>query len=277
MNLLKSEFSRAIIGGLVFLCISFSKGFAQESPISERINLPATTEIWNGLYLKLRLSDRWWWYQENHYRRRSSLDNRKDFAGRMGQVYNRFGMTYQFTDNFEVTFGPTLVYNYTPDPGNPEFEKVVLESRFWHQWLFTQSVGRSKVIHQFRFEHRYKRLNDIGAEYNYTNRYRYKFIAYIPLNTPKMQNKTLFIAPSNEIFMETGKKKLNIFEENRLYTAIGYTYNNFMFFGGHMWTYGPANSNTVGIYRNRHILRFNVMYTVDFRNKRKPLTRDFEY
>tara|TARA_R100000482_G_scaffold109867_1_gene52134 strand:- start:300 stop:881 length:582 start_codon:yes stop_codon:yes gene_type:complete len=193
----------------------------------------------------------------------------------MGQVYNRFGMTYLFTDNFEVTFGPTLVWNYTPEPGNPEFETSVLEPRIWHQWLLTQGVGRVKVLHQFRFEHRFKRLNNVGDDYDFTNRYRYKITAYVPLNKPKMENKTFFIAPSNEIFFETGKTKLNIFEENRLYTAIGYTYNNLMFFGGHMWTYGPTS--TLGIYRNRHIIRLNIMYTFDFRGNRKPLTRDFQF
>lgn len=275
MNLMKKQISKPLLLGLMLIAISSTYGWAQQPTVTEPIGLPATTEIWNGLYLKLRISDKWWWYQENHYRRRSSLDNRQDFAGRMGQIYNRFGMTYLFTDNFEVTFGPTLVYIYTPEPGNPDYEKVVLESRFWHQWLFTQGVGRVKALHQFRFEHRYKRTNEVGADYKYSNRFRYKFTAYIPLNTPKMQNKTLFIAPSNEIFMESGNHKLNVFEENRLYTAIGYTYNNFMFFGGHMWTYGPTS--TLGVYRNRHILRFNVMYTVDFRGKRKPLTRDFQF
>lgn len=275
---MKNQFYKVILSIItaIFLGLGTSIiGYGQEPIPTERTNLPATTEVWNGVYLKLRLSDKWWWYQENHYRRKNSIDNRTDFIGRMGQVYNRFGLTYMFTDNFEVTFGPTLVYNYTPQPGNDEFEKVVVEPRFWHQWLFTQGVGRVKVLHQFRFEHRFKRANDLGADYQYTNRYRYKITAYVPLNNPKMENKTLFIAPSNEIFIESGKQKLNIFEENRIYTAIGYTYNNFMFFGGHMWTYGSTPE--LGVYRNRHVIRLNMMYTFDFRGNRKPLTRDFQF
>jgi hypothetical protein len=259
---------------LLFFVMSWA--FCQELFVpTERTNLPATTEIWNGLYLKLRLTDKWWWYQENHYRRRSSLENRSDFIGRMSQVYNRFGVTYLFKDNFEVTLGPTLVYNYSPNPGNENFQDVVLEPRIWHQWLLTQGVGRVKVLHQFRFEHRFKRDNNIGAEYLYTNRYRYKFMTYIPINKPRMENKTFFVAPSNEIFFETGRHIVNILEENRFYTAIGYTYNTLMFFGGHMWTYGPTN--TPGTYRNRHIIRLNVMYTIDFRERRRPLTRDFAF
>lgn len=260
--------------GMVFT--SWAQITPQEQFIpKERTNLAPTTESWNGLYLKLRLTEKWWWYQETHYRRRSSADNRSDFIGRMGQVYNRLGMTYLFTDNFEVTFGPTLVLNYTPQPGNPEYQKMVLEPRLWHQWLFTQGVGRVKVLHQFRFEHRFKRDNIIGAEYKYTDRYRYKIMAYIPINKPYMENNTFFIAPSNEIFFQTGKQQIEIFEDNRVYTAIGYTYNNYMFFGGHMWTYG--STGIPGTYRNKHILRLNVMYTIDFRERRRPRVRDFAF
>ncbi len=268
-------------GKLILLCAVFIllrvqglQAQQQEEP-PRRINLAPTTESWNGLYLKLRLSDKWFWYQENHYRRRSSIDNRSDFVGRMSQVYNRFGFTYLITDNFEVTVGPTLVWNFTPDPDDPDILESTIEPRIWHQWLLTQPVGRVKVLHQFRFEHRWKRDNDIGADYLYTNRYRYKITAYIPLNKPRMENKTLFLAPSNEIFFETGTHVTDILEENRVYTAIGYTYNNFMFFGGHMWTYGPTSS--LYTYRNRHILRLNIMYTLDFRTKRNPIVRDLKF
>ncbi|KEO72500.1 DUF2490 domain-containing protein [Anditalea andensis] len=254
--------------GICFWTISaFGQGDAPQQFIpSERTNLLATTESWNGLYLKFRLGDRWLWYQENHYRRRSSVDNRGDFIGRMSQIYNRFGFTYLARDNFEITFGPTLVWNFTPDPGNPEFVTSTLEPRFWHQWLLVQPMGRVKLFHQFRFEHRFKRDNNVGAPYNYTDRFRYKVYAYIPINKPRMENHTFFISPSNEIFFETGSHITDILEENRIYTAIGYTHNNFMFFGGHMWTYGP--SAIPAEYRQRHIIRLNVMYTLDFRDSR---------
>ena len=261
-----------IITLLLFgLFLVVSKGTGQQIQEPVRTSLAPTTEMWNGLYLKFRLTDKIFWYQENHYRRKSSLGNRSDFVGRMGQIYNRAGLVYLFNDQFEVTVGPTLVYNYTPNPENPDYLRTTLEPRLWHQWLFTQSISGIKILHQFRFEHRFKRSNLIGADYKYTNRYRYKFIAYIPLNKPKMENKTLFIAPSNEIFFQTGKQQLEIFEDNRIYTAIGYTYNNFMFFGGHMWTYGSTRNP--GTYANKHVIRLNVMYTLDFRNRRRPVTR----
>lgn len=275
--MLLKNLSRGIKVLVFLMSLSTNPSIAQENILTERTNLAPTTESWNGFYLKLRLSDKWFWYQENHYRRKNSIDNRSDFVGRMSQVYNRFGFTYLIADNFEVTFGPTLVWNFTPDPDNREFVKSTLEPRFWHQWLLTQNVGRVKLLHQFRFEHRFKRNNLIGEDYLYTNRYRYKITAYIPLNKPKMENKTLFLAPSNEIFFETGSHIINILEENRVYTAVGYTYNNFMFFGGHMWTYGPTS--IPGTFRNRHIIRLNLMYTLDLRNKRRPVikARDLKF
>ena len=256
-----------------FLGAYAQNGTGENEPFipQQRTDLPATTESWNGLYIKLRLTDRVFWYQENHYRRRSSINDRGDFIGRLGQIYNRFGFTYLFNDQFEVTLGPTVVLNFTPDPADPNYLNYTIEPRIWHQWLLTQGIGSVKILHQFRFEHRWKRYNNIGADYNYTDRFRYKITAYVPLNKPKMENKTFFIAPSNEIFFETGSHVTDILEENRLYTAIGYTYNNFMFFGGHMWTYGPTS--TPGTYRNRHIIRLNVMYTLDFRNRRTPVVR----
>lgn len=265
------KFAKTCVVAFIMCVISLpvwaQGGFTPEPFIpTERTNLPPTTESWNGLYIKFRLADRWMWYQENHYRRRSSVDNRGDFIGRMSQLYNRFGFTYLARENFEITFGPTLVWNYTPDPGNPNFATTTLEPRFWHQWLFVQPMGRLKLFHQFRFEHRFKRDNSLGAEYNYTDRFRYKIYAYIPINKPRMENHTFFISPSNEIFLETGNHITDILEENRIYTAIGYTHNNFMFFGGHMWTYGP--SAIPAQYRQRHIIRLNVMYTLDFRDRR---------
>jgi hypothetical protein len=227
---------------------------------------PPTTALWSGFYLKARFTEKLFYYQENHYRRVSSADNRLDFAGRMGQWYNRAGLVYLFSKNFEVIVGPTLVWNYSPTPDDANTE-TTFEPRIWHQWLFNLQLGRVKVLHQFRIEHRWKRENNqVGSEYQYTDRWRYKIYFYIPLNKPTMQDKTLFISPSNEFFFEKGKHTLEIFEENRVYTAIGYTYGNWQFFGGHMWTYGPTG-RALAQYRQRHIIRLNVMLNLDFRKQ----------
>ncbi len=231
------------------------------------------TGSWNGLYVKLRLSNKLGYYGEHHYRRRNSRENLFDFVGRMRQVYNRAGLNIFFNENFEAVIGPTLVFNYTPQPGNPEFEKVTLEPRIWHQWLFIMPpMGRVKVYHQFRFEHRWKRDNNVGADFYYTDRFRYKLFAYIPLNKKKIEPKTLFISPSAEIFMQAGRSIIyHPFEDFRVYTGIGYVFNQrYTFFGGHMWTFGQNPSGFE--YGMSHIIRLNLFMGLDLRSieKRVP-------
>lgn len=139
------------------------------------------TGIWNGVYLRAKLTNKLGYYGEHHYRVRNSADNIGSFIGRTRQIYNRAGINFLFNENFEAVIGPTLVWNFTPDKNNPNFEKTVIEPRIWHQWLFIMpKIGRFKIYHQFRFEHRWKRSNQINSEVDYTNRYRYKFFFLHP-------------------------------------------------------------------------------------------------
>ncbi|MGY6562818.1 MAG: DUF2490 domain-containing protein [Luteibaculaceae bacterium] len=243
---------------------------AQETAPERSTSEVAETGIWNGLYLRGRLSEKFLYYGEHHLRTRNSLDNTWDFAGRMRQIYNRAGLLYVPNEYFNVIVGPTLVWNFSPVPGSSDFETTTLEPRIWHQWLFTMPyIGRVKFYHQFRFEHRWKRDNDIGADFQYTDRYRYKVFAYIPVNKKKLTNKTFFVAPSAEIFMQTGREVIrNHFEDFRVYTAVGYIFNSkYTFFGGHMWTSGPRASGFE--FRESHIIRLNLFYNFDLRNPNK--------
>lgn len=229
------------------------------------INLKETG-IWNGLYLKIRANDRFGYYGEHHYRVRNSTENLTSFVGRTRQVYNRAGLNIYFNKYFEAVIGPTLVFNYTPVPGDPLYEKVTLEPRIWHQWLFIMpEMGRLKMYHQFRFEHRWKRDNRVDAAFEYTDRFRYKLFAYVPLNSKSIRLKTLYFSPSFEIFMHAGKSIVyNPFEDFRTYNGFGYILNkNITFFAGHMWTVGQEPSGFQ--YRTSHILRFNVFVGLDGR------------
>lgn len=225
------------------------------------------TGIWNGVYLKVGLSDRLGYYAEHHYRARNAIGNVTSFVGRPRQVYNRIGLNIFVNPNFEIVVGPALVFNFSPDPDDPNLEKYVLEPRIWHQWLFkAKPMGRLKLVHQLRFEHRWKKGNAIGEEFDYTNRYRYKIFAYIPLNNKYIMPKTWFLSPSAEIFMHSGKSIVyNPFEDFRTYNGIGYVLNNSItFFAGHMWTLGQKSSGYE--YRTSHVLRFNVYIGLDGSN-----------
>jgi hypothetical protein len=230
------------------------------------------TGIWNGLYIKGKFSKNLGYYGEHHYRTRNDIERVNSFVGRPRQLYNRAGINIFFNEYFEAVIGPTLVFNFTPQPGNEQFEKVTLEPRIWHQWLFIMpKMGRFKVFHQFRFEHRWKKDNNLGANLEFTNRYRYKIFAYIPLNKKSLESKTWFFSPSAEIFMQTGNSIVfNHFEDFRIYNGIGYILNqNFTFFAGHMWTVGQKSSGFE--YRQSHIIRLNVMIGLDFRKTENKL------
>lgn len=254
---------------LVVLCCLATFSPASYGQEKKAVTKPAETGLWYGLYTKFQLTNKLYYYAETHYRRKNSIHNRVDFTGRMGKIYNRHGLTYLFNPNFELTFGPVLVLNYSPDPRNAEYEKIVLEPRIWHQWLFMQPlVGKIKLYNQFRFEHRFKRSNLEGAEYKYTNRYRYKLYTYLPINKPAVGNKTFFISPSAEIFMHSGKSVVyNPFEDFRVYTTIGYIYKNWMIYGGHMWTLGQADNGYE--YKQSHVIRLNISVNLDLRKQLK--------
>lgn len=230
--------------------------------LEEKVNLPATAESWNGLYMKFRLTDKLFYYQENHYRRRGTTENRLNPVAQLGQIYNRLGVTYLIHPNLEITLGPHFAIRYSSFPELEDEQTSVLDFRIWHQYIMNHSLWRAKVLHQIRVEHRWRRDNYVGANHFYSNRWRYKLAAYIPITKPRMENKTWYLYPSNEFFFESGSHIPNIFEENRLYTAFGYVYGNFQFFAGHMWTYG---SIVYPNYRNRHIIRLNVMINLDLR------------
>lgn len=224
------------------------------------------TGLWNGLYIKAKFSKTFGYYAEHHYRLRNRADNVSSFIGRARQLYNRAGINIFFNDNFEAVIGPTLVLNFTPEPGNARFENVTLEPRIWHQWLFIMPMGRVKIFHQFRFEHRWRRSNVIGSEYDFTNRYRYKFFAYIPLNKETIEENTLFFSPSAEIFLQSGASIVqNPFEDFRTYNGFGYVLNSSLtFFVGHMWTIGQSTSGFE--YKTTHIIRLNLFWGLDLRD-----------
>lgn len=266
----KKSLKRIIVIGALFT-VSQQIVFAQDRSVS---NLEETG-LWSGVYIKGRFSEKLGYYAEHHFRQRNEIDNINSFVGRTRQVYNRAGLNIIFNKYFEAVIGPTLVFNYTPQPGNENFEKVVIEPRIWHQWLFkVPQMGRITLYNQFRFEHRWKRDNDVGAQFEYTNRYRYKLFAYVPINKSTLEKNTWYFSPSAEIFMHSGESIVNNpFEDFRTYNGIGYILNdNITFFAGHMWTIGQKNTGFE--YRESHIIRLNVFIGLDFRkleNKIPPV------
>lgn len=245
---------------LLTLIVLTSKG--QNLPNAEFNEL--RTNLWVGSYNKFRVAENWIWDAQHHYRRGSY--NNVPYVGRMEQFYNRHAITYLYSKSIFITAGAVLRLNYTPQPGNPNFEKVVLEPRFWHEYMFVMPQPRFMLYHRVRIEHRWSRSNAVNADWIYRNRWRYKIYAAIPINKPKLVPGAYYFVPDIEIIMQSGKVVVGSpLEDVRIYPQIGYIVNpRVKVGGGMMYTMGQTLSNA-SVYNHRWVLRVNCYLSLDFR------------
>lgn len=228
-----------------------------------------TTNLWLGSYGSVRIDENLYWDGELHIRR--SEYNNIPLVGRMAQIYNRHSFTYKVADEFLFTFGGVLRLDFSPQPGNNDYKKIVLEPRIWHQYLFPSKkyfLGRQIVTsHRIRIEHRWSINHRFGSEWVYRNRWRYAFITKIPISKKTFQPKTWYITPINvELIMQNGKTVggANL-EDLRIYPSVGYLVNTkIAYSAGLCYTVGQE-INIPTTYRQRWLFRFNIYLTPDFR------------
>ncbi|WP_281613840.1 DUF2490 domain-containing protein [Flammeovirga sp. SubArs3] len=195
---------------------------------------------WGGLYLKARISDKLGYYGEHHIR---YTDEGNGFY--LHKSYNRMGLNYFVNDHFDIVVGPAIIGKFNQDTGygeqDPYDQTTLMEYRIWHQYLYHHYIGRAKIYHQVRIEHRWE--DKVGYT-KYSNRYRYKLYAYIPINNKHMSPGTFFVSPSVELFMQDNHT--HSLEDLRIYNAIGYKFNETTSFtAGHMWTYNQTATSNV--------------------------------
>jgi hypothetical protein len=228
------------------------------------------TNLWVGSYNKFRFAERWLWDAQHHYRRAGY--NGVPYVGRMSQFYNRHAVTYIVDKSFNVTAGGVLRLNFTPEPGNPDFNKITYEPRFWHEYMFIMPYPKFMLYHRIRIEHRWSQANLKGADWVYRNRWRYKIFAFIPINKPRLEPGAWYFIPDVEIIMQSGRAVVDSpLEDLRIYPQIGYIVNpRLKIGGGPMYTTGQRLSGGF-TYRQRMILRVNAYVSLDFRKFEKKL------
>lgn len=238
---------------------------AQESAYPTRKDIDSISELWNGLYTKYRVSDRFFYYGEYHVRSREQL------VGEMAQLYLRFGMTWRVDDDIELTGGAVTPLYFAPRVrvAQGDVARIVPQFRFWEQALMVQTIKRVRLYHQFRFEQRWRRDFAREAPFELTFRFRYKLAAYVPLNNTRMVEKTLFLVVYEEIFIQAGRTILfDHFEDNRIGGALGWILNrNLQTEMGYMWTFRHRGDPFA--YQNRHIIRLNLRHNLDLRQVRR--------
>ena len=140
-------------------------------------------------------------------------------AGDLEQLLLRGGITYKpKKEDIKLTLG----YGNVTTGSYGSENSTASEYRLYQEALFPVDFGnRFYTNHRFRYEQRFVENQD------FRTRYRYNLFLNIPLNKASMDDKTLYLALYNEIFINGQRNigngnSVEIFDRNRLYLAMGY-------------------------------------------------------
>ncbi len=142
-----------------------------------------------------------------------------NIGGDLEQLLIRGGITYK-PKNADIKL--TLGYGNITTGAYGSNDSTTAESRIYQEALFPVQFGnRFYTNHRFRYEQRFVENQDLRT------RYRYNLFLNIPLNKSTMDDKTIYLAAYNELFIngqrDTGNgNTVEIFDRNRLYLALGY-------------------------------------------------------
>jgi hypothetical protein len=153
-----------------------------------------------------KLNSKWNIHNEVQYRNYNII-------GDLEQLLIRTGLGYTFNDkknNVLLGYGYILSENYISNSDN---KATINEHRIFQQFTTSQTFGKVKLGHRYRFEQRF-------VESDFKMRFRYFLSLNIPINI--MQNNKYYLSAYNEIFLNT---KTSVFDRNRLYGGIGYNIN----------------------------------------------------
>lgn len=179
---------------IFFLALPFS-AFSQEGDVGN----------WVIYFGNKQISPKLNWHHEVQYRNYNAF-------GDLEQLLVRTGMGYNLTENNNnllLGYGYIISDNYIVGSS----EKVrTTEHRIYQQFITKQEFSRVKIQHRYRFEQRFL-VEDFKL------RFRYFLAINIPLNNPKLVDKTLYLSGYNEIFLNT---EATVFDRNRIYGGLGY-------------------------------------------------------
>jgi len=159
-----------------------------------------------------KIADNWSIHSEIQYR------NHTIEPVNIEQLLLRTGINYHINKNAAVTLGYGFIPSYVFESEQSEPEST--ENRIFQQLILINKIDRIKFEHRYRIEQRW--VSNETVENDYRNRFRYRLMAFIPINKDEMTTGTFFLGLYDEIFMNT---KQTFFDRNRLYAALGYQFN----------------------------------------------------
>ena len=227
------------------------------------------TRVWYNTYGIIRISNRLYWDAQTHFRFVETEST--PFMGQIGQIYNRHAIGYIYSKYINFSLGGVLRVNFNTDESSDD-RNVVPEWRIWHQYQFAQPVYSAMIYHRIRIEHRWTQGFAENSDYIFRNRWRYMFRAKVPLNSNKLEPRTIYVSPEAEVIMQSGKEVVgSVMEDLRLTTTLGYIINpRLKVAAGLMYSHGQTLENP-GIFRQNWTMRFHVYFSPDIRKIKNKL------
>ncbi len=212
---------------------------------------------WNVINTKVTLNNRWSVFNELQLRSQSYYNNHYYYEV-------KGGIGYSLNKNFSLLLG-TGKYITHSNGGNFKRPLSSNETRFWQQVTMNQFLQRVKFEHRYRIEQRWFSNN------TYKNRFRYRLMAALPINKPKMEPKTFYFTAFDEIFLTN---KTPYFERNRVFAGAGYQFNKQLTLQpGYVYQFDYKNGNGTG----KHFFQLTLMIELNAHrnpNEKIPGTED---
>lgn len=172
------------------------------------------TNAWLMYFGSHKFSDKMGLHAEVQWRR-------SDVFSENQQLLLRTGLEYFARPDVRLTIGYGFIETYPY--GEFAVPRSFPEHRIWQQLLVQQELGKIKLAHRYRLEQRMIGNATTGQFENgrYENRMRYMAKATVNITNGE---HPIFAALYDEVFVNFGKDVgYNIFDQNRLYGAVGYT------------------------------------------------------
>jgi hypothetical protein len=186
---------------LITLALISTKLKAQNSEIGN----------WFIYFGNQRINKKWNWWNEVQYRN-------YNFIGDLRQLVFRTGLGFNLTENNNnVLLGYAYVYSEPYVPGTSK-KTSNSNNTIYQQFITRQNFGRVFIQHRYRIEERFF-TNDFGM------RFRYFLSFNIPISKEVIESKVVYLSAYNEIFL---RSKDPVFDQDRIYGAVGYAINNFL-------------------------------------------------
>ena len=228
------------------------------------------SNLWFSHWGDHRVHERWSLHSEFHIRR-------ADMGASAQQLLIRPAVNYHLHDQVMLTGGYSYYENYRYGAYPIHFSNW--EHHGFAQIQFTGSVGRLRMQHRYRWEHRWmaRMLPDEATGeafldgYGTSERFRYRVWAILPIrsDTPWTLNGY------NEIFLSLGGTAPgNRFSQNRISGLLGYQLNKELnLMAGYLFQTidRPGAANGADVLEANNTLHIVAVYNLGMRKRTAPV------